>query len=79
MPIYEYYCGDCHIKFDALRPMSQADDPIVCSRCQGTNTSRAISLFAAVSVSESGESRSIAGGSNCSTCAATTCASCVTR
>ena len=30
MPLYEYYCADCQTKFDALRPMSQADTPIQC-------------------------------------------------
>ena len=76
MPIYEYYCQDCKARFDALRPMSQADDPIACSRCHGTNTSRVLSLFAAVSNGSSGETRSIAGGSSCTTCAAPTCAGC---
>lgn len=75
MPIYEYCCQDCKARFDALRPMSQADDPIACSRCHGTNTSRALSLFSVISKS-SGETRSVAGGSSCTTCAATTCAGC---
>ncbi len=76
MPIYEYHCQDCKARFDALRPMSQADDPIACSRCHGPNTSRVLSLFAAISKSSSGETRSIASGSSCTTCAATTCAGC---
>jgi len=32
MPLYEYYCADCDIKFEALRRISQADSPIpVCA------------------------------------------------
>lgn len=46
MPLYEYYCADCHTKFEALRPMSKADAPIQCKNCQSTHTSRALSLFA---------------------------------
>jgi putative FmdB family regulatory protein len=47
MPLYEYYCTDCETKFEALRPMSKADDPIQCQNCEGMRTSRALSRFAA--------------------------------
>ena len=77
MPIYEYYCDDCETKFDVLRTMSQADDPIACVQCEGMNTHRALSLFAAVSKGGSGETRSVAGtGGGCSSCGATSCATC---
>ncbi len=76
MPLYEYYCQDCEARFDALRPMSQADEPIACARCHSPHTSRAISLFSALSKSHSGETRSITSGGSCHTCAATTCAGC---
>ena len=76
MPLYEYYCADCEIKFEALRRMSQADDPIACVRCKGTNTSRAISAFAAISKGSGGESRSLSGASGCASCSATSCATC---
>jgi len=75
MPVYEYYCADCKTKFDALRRMSQADDPIPCPHCGGTNTSRLISTFSAISKDSSG-SRSIGGSNACSTCTATTCSLC---
>jgi putative FmdB family regulatory protein len=76
MPLYEYYCADCKIKFEALRKMSQADSPIACTRCEGMNTSRAISVFAAVSKESGGESRSLGGASGCASCSATSCATC---
>ncbi|MEE8162968.1 MAG: zinc ribbon domain-containing protein [Anaerolineae bacterium] len=76
MPLYEYYCANCEIKFEALRRMSQADNPIACARCEGMNTSRAISLFAAISRGSSGESRSLGGTSGCASCSATSCATC---
>lgn len=76
MPLYEYYCADCKIKFETLRRMSQADSPIACARCKGMNTSRAISVFAAISKGSGGESRSLGGASGCASCGATSCASC---
>ena len=33
MPLYEYYCADCQTKFETLRPMSKADEPIQCKQC----------------------------------------------
>jgi putative FmdB family regulatory protein len=57
MPIYEYHCADCGAKFDKMRPMSQVSAPINCVQCGSSATSRALSLFAAVSRSSSGESR----------------------
>jgi putative FmdB family regulatory protein len=76
MPLYEYYCADCNTKFEALRRMSQADDPIACARCKGMNTSRAISTFAAISKGGGGESQSLGGTSGCASCRATSCATC---
>jgi putative FmdB family regulatory protein len=76
MPLYEYRCADCEIKFEALRRMSQADSAIACVRCEGTNTSRAISLFAAISKGNGGESRSLGGKSGCASCSGASCATC---
>jgi len=53
MPLYEYYCADCQTKFDALRPMSQADVAIQCKSCESMHTSRVLSLFATLSPSKS--------------------------
>ena len=33
MPVYEYFCSDCRTKFDALRPMAEADKAIACEEC----------------------------------------------
>ncbi len=76
MPLYEYYCADCETEFEALRRMSQADDPIACVRCQGMNTSRAISAFAAISKGNGGQSRPLVGASSCASCSAASCATC---
>ncbi|UCF62016.1 MAG: zinc ribbon domain-containing protein [Anaerolineaceae bacterium] len=72
MPIYEYICLDCETKFDALRSMSDADAPILCSKCESGHTSRTISLFAAHS-----DGRVVAGAGNaCNTCSTHNCSSC---
>ena len=77
MPIYEYHCADCDTDFQKLRPMSKANAPAPCVHCGGQHTTRAISLFSAMSKSGNGESRSVSGtGGGCASCAATSCATC---
>ena len=33
MPIYEYYCANCNLEYEAIRPASQADSPAPCKLC----------------------------------------------
>ncbi len=33
MPIYEYYCANCNLEYEAIRPASQADDQVPCKSC----------------------------------------------
>ena len=33
MPIYEYYCANCNLEYEAIRPASQADNPVPCKTC----------------------------------------------
>ena len=33
MPIYEYYCSTCKQEFEALKSLSQADEPANCKTC----------------------------------------------
>lgn len=77
MPVYEYYCADCEKRFEALRPMSQADAPISCPRCQTPNARKVLSVFAAIS-RDSGGSRLVAssGASGCASCSGGSCATC---
>ncbi len=72
MPIYEYLCNDCGVKFDVFRSMKDADEPIACKNCHSENTRRALSVFFAGSEGRSlttgpGGCASCSGG-NCSTC-----------
>lgn len=73
MPIYEYVCQDCGIKFDVLRSIKDADAPITCQSCASQSPKRAISVFAAFS-----GGKIIAGSSNegCTGCTSGSCASC---
>lgn len=74
MPVYEYYCTDCRTKFEVLRPMSKADAPIACKKCQGKHTSRILSVFAAHS--EGKAISGVGGGSGCATCGGGSCSTC---
>ena len=74
MPVYEYVCKDCDEKFEALRPMSKADSPIVCKNCSGKHTSRVMSVFAAHSDGKAVAATS--GGGGCGSCSGGSCASC---
>lgn len=73
MPLYEYQCKDCGHRFDALRPIKDADQPIVCKQCESDHTLRQISVFFA----QSG-GRVVAGsnGGGCAGCAGGSCSSC---
>ena len=72
MPIYEYICLDCKTRFEVIRPMKDADAPIMCKECESQHTSRAITMCFA----QSG-GRVIAGGSSgCGSCSGGSCASC---
>ena len=46
MPVYEYYCSECHTKFDALRSMAALNEPQVCTSCGATeHVNRTITTF----------------------------------
>lgn len=45
MPIYEYYCTICQREFEAMRPMSQADEPAACPSC-GAKAQKLVSACA---------------------------------
>ena len=33
MPIYEYYCANCNVEYEAIRPASLADAAVPCKEC----------------------------------------------
>jgi len=72
MPIYEYVCKDCDIKFEALRSFSKADEPIECEQCDGENTTRTVSAAFGRS-----NGRAVAGSnSGCGSCSGGSCSTC---
>ena len=76
MPLYEYYCRQCEDKFELLRPMSRSDEPATCPRGH-EGAERALSVFASFSKSADGSLNPVAGSAPaCSSCAATSCATC---
>jgi putative FmdB family regulatory protein len=46
MPLYEYRCRDCDTRFDARRPMAEADAPAPCPDGH-TDTVRLLAAFSA--------------------------------
>jgi len=75
MPIYEYVCSDCNLKFELLRPLSQASQGASCPRCHN-NAKRAFSTFSSFTKDERGLTTRIAGSNPCSSCSAFSCDSC---
>jgi len=72
MPIYEYKCQECSNKFEAIRSMNLANDPIECSNCKSRKTKRLLSKFYA-----HGESiRSMQSSGSCGSCVGGACATC---
>ncbi len=71
MPLYEYVCDECGYHFDMLRPMSDADKPVACQKCNSALTHRVVSLFFA-----QGDGHSLVKNNGCSGCHSSSCASC---
>ncbi len=74
MPIYEYVCPHCEVKFEKLRPLSQAKESATCPECKEISE-RVLSVFASFSKDESGLTSPV-GGNSCSTCSSGSCSTC---
>jgi putative FmdB family regulatory protein len=77
MPIFEFRCKGCGEEFELL--IGPSGEERRCPSCGSEDIEKLISTFSATSSSESGETRFIGGGSLCSGCQATSCASCSIR
>ncbi len=74
MPIYEYHCEKCNIKFETL--VFGGDTPI-CPTCNGEDITRLMSSCGFVSKGAGGETvRRTAADSSCGGCSANSCAGC---
>jgi putative FmdB family regulatory protein len=47
LPVYEYVCQECSVKFDLKRPMNQSENPATCLECAGVGI-RVYSVFTAL-------------------------------
>ncbi len=74
MPIYEYVCSKCGLKFELLRSLSQANEEGSCPQCHSV-AERVLSTFVSHSTDDMGFTQSL-GGDSCSSCGATGCDSC---
>lgn len=61
MPIYEYYCPDCHTDFEKLVRLSEANITPNCPECGEKHAQKKLSAFAT------------SGGSTGSSAAASSC------
>ncbi len=76
MPLYEYECTSCQLKFEMLRSFTLADEGISCPRCHN-GARRKLSTFASFSRDSSGQTSRVSGsGSSCGSCAGSNCSSC---
>jgi len=71
MPLYEYVCDECGYRFDMLRSMKEADEPVACQECNSLLTHRVVSSFFAQS-----DNRSLVKSNSCGSCRGGSCASC---
>jgi putative FmdB family regulatory protein len=46
MPLYEYQCQECDVRFDRLVRSAGAADGVRCETCQSPNVRRLVSSFA---------------------------------
>jgi putative FmdB family regulatory protein len=64
MPLYEYVCSDCDIRFDQLRRVARMDEPASCPQGHA-DSRRVLSMFAALTKDGIGEGVAMGGGGGC--------------
>jgi putative FmdB family regulatory protein len=52
MPLYEYYCSICQLKFELLVSHKHADE-VVCMKCHSEKVRRLLSVFSKTRSSDS--------------------------
>lgn len=72
MPVYEYICLKCNLKFDFL--VRSTGEVILCPKCAGKDLKKLVSSFAFNSKDASGNITSSSSG--CGSCSSHNCASC---
>ncbi len=72
MPMYEYFCPDCNVRFEKLirhATPENAEGGVVCPTCTQTDTRRVLSIFAAMTTSSSAPMDGCCGGGEGGYCA----------
>ncbi|MEW6447900.1 MAG: zinc ribbon domain-containing protein [Bacillota bacterium] len=69
MPIYEFRCNACGLRFERLCPLGETGENLACPGCNTPKPEKLLSFFA---------TRGTDGGkgSSCTACKATSCSSC---
>jgi len=75
MPVYEYCCSCCGLKFELRRSMSEVNEGASCPRCNN-EAGKVISNFAAFSKNFNGTLSRVGGGNQCEGCSADDCSNC---
>jgi putative FmdB family regulatory protein len=73
MPMYEYFCPECNMRFEKLVRHATPENAVggvACPTCETTDTRRVLSVFAAVTTSgQSAQMDGCCGGSGDGYCA----------
>jgi putative FmdB family regulatory protein len=72
MPIYEYSCLHCNVKFEKL--LTSRDAPVQCPSCDSDQVEKLMSVFG-LRVGGGGE-KTTNSNSGCSGCTSSSCANC---
>jgi len=56
MPIYEYRCRVCDLKFEVLQKMGEDGKGLKCSKCGADNPTKVFSVFASSASSDNSSS-----------------------
>jgi len=70
MPIYEYFCTKCDVKFENL--IFKENEEVLCPYCHNKNINRLMSSFA----HKTGEDMMVSSKSGCTSCSSGNCSSC---
>lgn len=65
MPIYEYFCPECAVKFEELRQIKAADGTATCPQCSSAHATRVLSLFFATSGGPTTAAQPVSTGGAC--------------
>ena len=71
MPLYRYKCAQCKEEFTRLVSLAN-DDKTKCKKCGSLRVEKLLPRF----ISGRTEEGTVIGGGSCSTCQASSCASC---